>query len=353
MKFTIYEDETRKCLRSEAYNFNFNKDTGFFARWGETEDDDPPFSPFGPEILDLEISVNGCPNNCKFCYKGNSNEPATNMSLETFKQILDKMPPTLMQIAFGISGAQTNPDFVAMMQYTREKGVIPNFTLTGIDLTDELAAEIAPLVGGLAVSVYQTNKNIGYDTIKKFLDLGVKQTNTHLLVSQETLPFVYEVLDDRLNDPRLADMNAIIFLGVKPKGRAEGQYHPVSVEEYTALIKHCMDAGIMFGFDSCSAPKFEQSLEHLDLSDEYKERLIMCSESCESSLFSSYINVDGIYTHCSFAEGETEGVNVLEAENFSRDVWHSPRVVEFRNKSMATEIDGCRRCTVFPEINDD
>ena len=63
------------------YNWVFNKKGGTFMRWGKTYEDDPNFSPIGPEILDLEISVNGCPNNCKFCYKGNSNIPATNMNI--------------------------------------------------------------------------------------------------------------------------------------------------------------------------------------------------------------------------------------------------------------------------------
>ena len=32
-----------KILRSPDYNFIFNKDTGFFARWGKTIDDDPQY----------------------------------------------------------------------------------------------------------------------------------------------------------------------------------------------------------------------------------------------------------------------------------------------------------------------
>jgi len=57
-----------KVLRSENYNYIFNSRTGFFVRWGKTADDDPQYSPFGPEILDLEISVGGdCMGNCPFC----------------------------------------------------------------------------------------------------------------------------------------------------------------------------------------------------------------------------------------------------------------------------------------------
>ena len=44
-----------KKLISKDYNYVFNKETGFFARWGETKEADPEKAPF-PEILDLEIS---------------------------------------------------------------------------------------------------------------------------------------------------------------------------------------------------------------------------------------------------------------------------------------------------------
>lgn len=52
----IRDTKTRKLIASPDYNLFFDKETGFTARWGRTKDDDPQYSPFGPEILDLEIS---------------------------------------------------------------------------------------------------------------------------------------------------------------------------------------------------------------------------------------------------------------------------------------------------------
>lgn len=353
-RYLLIDGEEAKLVRSPEYKYNFDKRTGYFARWGRTLNDDPQFAPAGPEILDIEISVNGCPNGCRFCYKGNTPQPATNMTFETFKAIIDKFPKTLTQVAFGITGIQTNPDFICMMEYCREIGVIPNFTLSGIDLYDEMAEECSRLVGAVAVSAYETDKNVCYDTVKQFTDLGIKQTNIHLMVSQETLPFVYEVLQDRMSDPRLHGMNAIVFLGVKPKGRAVDGYHTLSLEQYQQLIKHCFDHDLAIGFDSCSAPKFEAAVKADDsLSPERKKQLIQCSESCESSAFSSYINVLGEYWNCSFCEDEPgwEPVNVLKADDFLKDVWYSEPIKKFREKLLASEVEGCRRCIVFPEIN--
>lgn len=350
--YLLMDSKKAKVVLGEDYNYIFDKINGEFKRWGKTLEDDPTFSPVGPEILDLEISVNGCPNGCRFCYKNNNNEPATNMSLDTFKKIIDSFPKTLTQIAFGITGVQTNPDFIRMMEYCRKIGVVPNFTLSGIDLTDEISEKVSKLVGALAVSAYQSDKNICYNTVKKFTDLGIKQTNIHLLVSQESIDFVYEVLNDRLNDLRLANMGSIVFLGVKPKGRAKNHYTPLPTTEYKKLIEYCFSKDLSIGFDSCSAPKFEKAVKSMDLNENKKRELIICCESCESSLISSYINCRGEYWHCSFSENEDgqEMVNCLDYSNFL-DVWYSNEVKMFREKSIKSMKDGCRYCHVFPSIN--
>lgn len=351
--YTVLDGRFNKITVGPDYNYYFSKITGEFRRWGKTLEDNPDYSPVGPEILDIETSINGCPNNCSFCYKGNTNQPATNMSLEQFKNILSKFPKTLTQIAFGITGIQTNPDFIGMLEHCRHVGIIPNFTLSGIDLTDEIAEKCSKLIGALAVSAYQKDKNVCYNTVKKFTDLGVRQTNIHLMVSEETIDFVYEVLKDRLTDERLKGMNAIVFLGVKPKGRASQGYHSLSVDKYKDLIEYCFTNNISVGFDSCSAPKFEKAVRSMKVDAELEKRLIECSESCESSLFSSYINVSGMYWHCSFAENEKgEGfVDVNGTNDFLLDVWHSDEVKRFRERSVGNMIDGCRMCHVFPEIN--
>jgi hypothetical protein len=88
----VAENDNVKAVRSLSYNYDFDKMTGFFRRWGKTMEDDPTFSPAGPELLDIEISIDGCPDRCRFCYKNNRSTPATNMSFDTFKLIIDKMP---------------------------------------------------------------------------------------------------------------------------------------------------------------------------------------------------------------------------------------------------------------------
>ena len=362
--YIIVDCELAKVCVGNDYNYIFLKkdifgfNTGYFQRWGKTVEEDPLYSPVGPEILDIEISQNGCPpiidkdgnsSNCRFCYKKNTNQPPTNMPFYIFKEIFDKFPKCLTQIAFGITGVKTNPDFIKMMLYCRENGVIPNFTLSGADLDDLIALELSKVAGAIAVSVYSTNKDVCYNTVKKFTDLGIKQTNIHCMVSQETLPFVYEVLKDIKEDSRLSKLNAIVFLGVKPKGRAKGNFHSLTKEQYSELIKIALDLKVQFGFDSCSCHKFLNSINDLKLDKKFISNAIEASEPCESSLMSAYVNTFGEYWHCSFTEEESgqEFVDVITAKDFLKDIWYSSSVRKFRDKS----IEFNRECIVFPEIN--
>ena len=89
MRGHITESSKIKCLRSKCFNYNFDKETGFFQRWGVTEKEDPIFCEFGPEIADIEITT-VCNNGCPFCYKNNTAN-GQHMEFDTFKIIFNTL----------------------------------------------------------------------------------------------------------------------------------------------------------------------------------------------------------------------------------------------------------------------
>ena len=287
--------------RDGSYTQIFNKTTGFNARMGKNVEDDPSWCPLGNEILDLEISQNGCPKvggaSCKFCYKNNTDKPATNMSLETFKKVVSKFPRNLSQIALGITGVQTNPDFVEMLRWLREDmGIVPNYTLSGADLNDEIFEATLKYCGRVAVSVYETDKNLCYNTIKRFNEKSPDFCNMHIILSDSNLPFVEEVLGD-IESGKVPGLRNIVFLRCKPVGRASKLPCTLSMETLDKVITRCEKIGIGFGFDSCSCGL---------VSEYYKARgrndLVKYMEPCESGRCSGYVNTFGQYYHCSFCE---------------------------------------------------
>jgi len=355
--YVVTDTETTKtCTASDgSFHYTFDKTTGDFMRWGKTEDDDPLFCPAGPEILDIEVAEGKCRANCIGCYKKNAKHlPAHNMTLDTYKKILDKMPKTLCQVALGICDVDGNPDFLDMLQYTREQGIIPNFTLTGHGLTDEMAVEISKVCGALAVSANPGSKDLCYDTVKKFTDLGMDQINIHIVASKQSEKFLYEVITDRMHDPRLQKMNAIVFLGVKPKGRAAGTLDPMSLPDYARLLFCCLNMGVPFGMDSCSGEAYSKCIDALIKDTEQAQELKEMCEPCCITRFSCYINVDGVYFPCSFMENEENwetGIDVLEAGDFLDDVWFHDRVEALRKEqSEKVMCTGCANCPTFKLI---
>jgi MoaA/NifB/PqqE/SkfB family radical SAM enzyme len=357
----IIEKDGCKELHSEDYNYIFRRSDGSFWRWGETEDDDPQFSPYGPEILDLEISSGKCNGRCKFCYKDNGEDENTHhMTLEEFKTVFHKIPNVLTQIAFGICDISSNPDFFAMMEYSREHRVIPNYTCNGLEVTQEIAQRTAKLCGAVAVSL--VNKKKSYEAINNFLDAGMKQVNMHYMLSEETYDKAFEVIDEIAKDLKPKGFNAIVFLQYKPKGKNADSFHSVlSVEKYTKLIKYCDEKEVNYGFDSCSANIFIESIpstvrkfkifenaprEAKEYFEHIRNRrirdLMEMAEPCESGLFSSYINCYGKFFVCSFAEGEDvwqEGLDVLNCDDFLNDIWNHPRLIKWRDRLIKNERD--------------
>jgi hypothetical protein len=261
-----------KICRTESYNYDFNMKTGFFARWGKTKEDDPQFAPLGPEIIDFEITtkcngVNG--KLCKYCYKSNTPD-GKNISLETFKQVIEKINCNnqVTQLAFGLgSSAEENPALWDMCKYLRENNIIPNGTVA--DITQKTAEKIAKNFGAVAISIHLPHVDTCYNQVKMLTDLIGKenntlvQTNIHFVLCEETLNAAHKHLEAVKTDPRLAKLNATVFLQLKQKGRAEGkQFHPVSYKAFSKLVNKALEEKISIGFDSCAGQKFASAIKN-------------------------------------------------------------------------------------------
>ena len=338
----VIEKGHLKICRSSDYNFIFNKKTGFFARWGKTKKDDPQYGP-SPEILDLEISSGSdCKGKCPFCYKGNGvGEETHNMTLDEFKTIFHKLPKTLTQIAYGILNISTNSDFFPMMEYARNNGVIPNYTCHGLDVTPEIAKRTSELCGAVAVSII--NKEKTYDAIKMFsIDNNMSQVNMHYVLADQTYERAFEIVDDISVDPRLKQMNAIVFLQYKHKNENSPYHSVLDVEKYKKLTEYCQEKNVRYGMDSCSAGIFIESMKN----NPDKKMMELFVEPCESGLMSSYISCKGKFFVCSFAEGEdewVEGLDVLHCNDFIEDIWNHPRLIKWRERLIRNE----RNCPIY------
>jgi hypothetical protein len=76
-----------KCFAEDDYKYFFNTDNGLFLRYGATLEADPKWCPYGPEILDCEVSTK-CSNGCAFCSPANTkiNTPNGLINIENLKR---------------------------------------------------------------------------------------------------------------------------------------------------------------------------------------------------------------------------------------------------------------------------
>ena len=345
-KCMITENSKFKFLRSDVFNYNLDKRTGYMETWGRIKEEDPQFCPFGPVIADIEVTticsgVNGTP--CSFCYKSNTNV-GKNMSFETFKTIFDKLPKTLTQIAFGADATLTsNPDLFKMMKYSKDNGVMPNITVANVN--DETASKLKELCGVVCVSNY--GPQWCYESVKRLISKGVK-TNIHQLLSKQTYKQCLKVLDDYKSDERLKGLNAIVFLSLKKKGRGI-EFDCVEQNEFNHLMDKVFENNIPVGMDSCTSLKFFNYLKERNMLDKYKDFI----EPCESSTFSLYVNTEGKFYPCSFSEGEGEwkdGLDVVNCNDFIKDIWYNEKTIKFRNmllNSCKGNCFNCRHCPLF------
>ena len=342
----FFENENEKHLRSENYNFSFKKNDGQFFRWGKTLNDSPKSGL--PEIVDIEISevcggIKGVP--CSFCYKSNSSFQGKNMTLETFKQVISVLPESVCQIALGIGDINGNPELKEIILHCKEKGIVPNITINGDNLTDEWVEFFSNHLGAISVSVY--DKEISYNAIKRLTDAGMSQVNIHQMVSKETLTRTFEIINDVQYDERLTNMNSLIFLSLKQKGRGKS-FKKVTVDEFNSIIQSALENNIRFGFDSCSALKFLNAVREHDQYSQFE----MMSEPCESTCFSMYVNVEGHFYPCSFVEGVDEwrtGLDLTKISNvddFMKKVWFVDKVKQTRN-NIIKAIEKNKSCSWF------
>ena len=335
-----------KSYFSLDYNFIFNQLNGFFARWGLNKEDDPFMAP-APEILDIEIStichgINNKP--CQFCYKGNTGQ-GVNMSIETYRWIFQKInTKVLTQAAFGIGDISSNPDLEKILQHTRANGIVPNITINGARMTPYYYDMLANLCGAVSVSFYGDN-SVCYNACHELLKRGV-QTNIHVLVSNETVDWCWEVLSDFKKDKRLKGLNAVVFLHLKKKGRGS-QFDKMKEKDYNKLMNYAYKNNVKIGADTCGASYVAQYFKDKPNFEDVKKSI----ESCCSGRFSGYINVKGVFFPCSFSEGEQEWVEGFDLLDESikdiRDIWKNKKMDIWRDRlRKACDENGCVKCPI-------
>lgn len=329
-----------KYFKNHRYEIFFNTTSGFEVMRGVKPKADP-FRLILPSMCDIGI-MGSCPNKCAFCYQGPLEEP--HMKLEDFKTIIDQVKHHTNQVALGGRGdPNLHPQFKEILEYCVENNVVPNYTTSGNNLTDE-QVEISKMCGAVAVSDYKTH--FTYKAVEKLSDAGIK-TNIHFILTRYSYYDALKILCG--SNPWITEkfrrktrvhiepekINATIFLLFKPQGGGKNLMDMIPrPNQLEVFAERVVNAKCVFkvGMDSCLINHVKKYIT-LDPIQE------MSVDTCESARMSTYISPSMTMIPCSFADHEKYGVP-LEGTSI-REVWNKSEPFKIFRKRLFKNKNSC------------
>lgn len=334
----------------------FDPRSGFYARSGVFNNDgeetaEDPFMRNFPALIDVGVMghcVHGASGLCiksgVQCYQNGLQTKMPNMSLENFKRIVDECQGRVYQLALGGRGdVDQHENFVEILQYCREKFIVPNFTSSGLGFTNEIVETCKKYCGAVAISEYRQSHT--RRAIKMLLDAGVK-TNIHYVLGNNSID---EAINNLKNNGFDEGINAVIFLLHKPVGLGQ-ESNVLNIEnpQVKCFFDLVNKGGYPFkiGFDSCSIPGILNLTDSIDLDS---------VDTCEGGRYSMYITSDMKALPCSFDNQELRWAYDISADTIE-NAWNSAQFENFRNH-FRTACPGCPKrgacyggCPIRPQI---
>lgn len=331
-------------FRKEKDYFScFNEKTGAYIRVGKNNID--PFMSSFPELLDV-----GVMGHCKHgklglciqagvqCYQDGLHSTAPNMKLEDFAEIARQCSGKTYQFALGGCG---DPDqhehFKDILQICRENKIVPNYTTSGLGITDEIVALTKEYCGAVAVSWYRSDYTLR--ALQQFIEAGIK-TNIHFVLSKRSI-------DEALSANFPDGINAVVFLLHKPVGLGTHE-NVLKISDMNDFISTVTSKNFKYkiGFDSCTVPALVNNLGIID------EDSI---DTCEGARWSAYITSDMKMLPCSF-DNQNRRWEVDLREKSIQEAWNSEVFEDFRN-ILRNACPNCEKramcmggCPICPEI---
>ena len=320
-----------KRFRNNDYELLFNEFTGFEVLRGINGFPDP-FSLELPSLLDIGV-MGTCKNKCKFCYQGHINRP--NMTLENFKKIIDQTKHHVNQVALGGRGdPNKHENFEEILLYCRENKVAPNYTTSGINLTDDEVIS-SKFCGAVGVSDY--GKDYTYQAIQNLIDSKIRVC-IYLIYSKESHNKAIKILkgQDVWNGNVDTDkLFSVLFLLFKPQGwgkNLDWVPTPSQIQEFSKLIFKPKN-NFQVGVDSCL-------INHILKYEKPDKLQAMAIDTCEGARQSAYITPDMRMMPCSFAEQSKYAVDITNKQDIYK-IWNNSNIFKKFREYLSTNPTNC------------
>lgn len=228
----------------------------------------------------------------------------------------------------GAGDVDTHENFEDILRITREYGIVPNFTSSGIAMTKEKAEICKRYTGGVAVSMHFADYT--YKAIQMLLDAGV-ETNIHYVLSNNSIDTAIDWLK---NDKFPKGIHAVVWLLYKDVGLGKTEnvlkVDDPRVKEFFELID-TKKYDFNHGFDSCSIAGLINFTSNINPDS---------IDTCESARWSAYITSDMKMLPCSFDNQDLKWAVDLNTYTI-QEAWDSDVFEDFRSH-FRNSCKGCK-----------
>jgi len=260
--------------------------------------------------------TNRCSARCEHCYMDGGEKDEGELDTEEFKRALDILAEMkVFHIALGGGEALERDDLFEIAQYARAKGLVPNLTVSGLNITPETAEKLT-LFGQVNISmdgvgdVYAAHRGKDmFEAADKALDYltaaGVP-SGINCVVGRHN----FDALPDLFRYAKKKKLNEIEFLRLKPSGRGKERYKDQrttfqqDINLVPMLAKWSRKTGITAKIDCSFVPMYCYHKPPVEVLES------MATYGCEAGNVLLGIRSDGSVAGCSFLE--SNGVSVFE-----------------------------------------
>ncbi len=288
--------------------------------------------------------TNRCSVGCPHCYMDAGQPDHGELDTNEIKTALDILAEMgVFHLAMGGGEALERPDLFEIAEYARSIGLVPNLTVSGINITPEVATKMK-VFGQVNVSIdgIETDHNVfrkklfqnAAQALDDLIRAGVP-TGINCVVGKSN----FADLDKLFRYAKSKKINEIEFLRIKPAGRGKTLYFQerTNYEQNIALIPRLAELSekykVLAKIDCSFVPMFCYHNPPVDLLN------AMATYGCEAGNVLLGIRSNGSVSGCSFLESSGDSVfdlpSIVKAKTGA--------LVRFKNWTLQAP-EPCRSC---------
>jgi len=247
-----------------------------------------------------------CSVRCPHCYTNGGDGIDGELDAEALKRALDVLAEMkVFHIAFSGGDAMEKPEFFEIAKYARSKGIVPNYTVSGVNMTAEIAKKMH-IFGQVNVSIDGVGQRYGvfrnqdmFEVANNAVEMLVKAnvpTGINCIVARRT----FDGIEELFRYAKRKKVNHLSFLRFMPSGRAISIYEKekATYEQNIALVPMLKKLSAKYKLDikmGCSfMPMFcchNPPIENFETRTRY---------GCEAGNVILSMRSDGLVSACAF-----------------------------------------------------